>query len=61
MSKINQIQKRLLELDGGAFQKLADAYLHKKGYERINPLGFDPHDERGVCSGRRVPESVEST
>lgn len=39
MSKINQIQSRLLELDGGEFQKLADAYLHKKGYEHINPLG----------------------
>jgi len=39
MSKINQIQNKLRELEGGAFQKLADAYLHKKGYERINPLG----------------------
>jgi len=39
MSKINQIQNRLLELDGGAFQKFADAYLYKKGYERINSLG----------------------
>ena len=39
MSKINQIQSKLLELDGGKFQKLADAYLHKKGYEQINPLG----------------------
>ena len=39
MSKINQIQNQLLELEGGAFQKLADAYLHKRGYERINPLG----------------------
>lgn len=39
MSKLNQIQKELLQLDGGAFQKLADAYLHKKGYEQINPLG----------------------
>jgi hypothetical protein len=39
MSKINQIQNKLKELDGGAFQKLADAYLHKKGYEQINSLG----------------------
>lgn len=39
MSKINQIEKGLLELSGGAFQKLADAYLHKNGYEQINPLG----------------------
>ena len=39
MSKINQIESKLLELDGGTFQKLADSYLHKKGYEQINPLG----------------------
>jgi hypothetical protein len=39
MSKINQIQNRLLEMGEGGFQKLADAYLHKKGYEQINPLG----------------------
>jgi hypothetical protein len=39
MSKINQIEKALIELGGGAFQKLADAYLHKKGYDQINPLG----------------------
>jgi hypothetical protein len=39
MSKINQIQNKLIELDGAAFQKLADAYLHKKGYEQINSLG----------------------
>lgn len=39
MSKINQIQNRIRELEGGGFQKLADAYLYKKGYERLNPLG----------------------
>ncbi|MCX6141856.1 MAG: hypothetical protein NTZ35_01415 [Ignavibacteriales bacterium] len=39
MSKLNQIQNRLKELDGAAFQKLADAYLRRKGYERINPMG----------------------
>lgn len=39
MSKINQIQNRIRELEGGAFQKLADAYLYKKGYEHVNPLG----------------------
>lgn len=26
-------------MEGGKFQKLADAYLHKKGYEQINSLG----------------------
>lgn len=39
MSKLNQIQNALREMGEGAFQKLADAYLHKKGYERLNPIG----------------------
>lgn len=39
MSKINQIQNAIKELDGGAFQKLADSYLKKKGYDCLFPLG----------------------
>lgn len=39
MSKLNQIQNKLRELSGGKFQKIADLYLYKKGYEKINPLG----------------------
>ncbi len=39
MPKINQIQNKLSEIDGGVFQKLCDAYLHKKGYEAINCIG----------------------
>lgn len=39
MSKINQIQNAIKELDGGAFQKLADSYLKKKGYDHLVPLG----------------------
>ncbi|WP_088550015.1 hypothetical protein [Paenibacillus aquistagni] len=39
MSKINQIQNRIRELSGDVFQKVADAYLHVKGYSDINPLG----------------------
>jgi hypothetical protein len=39
MAKINQIQNALKELDGGAFQKLADSYLLKKGYLQIISLG----------------------
>ena len=39
MSKINQIQNSIKELDGGAFQKLADFYLKKKGYDHLIPLG----------------------
>jgi hypothetical protein len=34
MAKINQIQNALKELDGGAFQKLADSYLLKKGKKK---------------------------
>lgn len=37
--KINQIQNAIKELDGGAFQKLADFYLKKKGYGHLMPLG----------------------
>lgn len=39
MSKINQIESEIKKLSAGSFQKLADAYLHKKGYDRINPVG----------------------
>ena len=39
MSKVNQIQQALLEIDGCAFQKLADAYLAEKGFGRITSIG----------------------
>lgn len=39
MSKINQIQNAIRELEGGAFQKLAELYLYKKGYQQINSIG----------------------
>ncbi len=39
MSKLNQIQDELRQLDGAKFQKLCDAYLHRRGYDTINPLG----------------------
>jgi Cdc6-like AAA superfamily ATPase len=39
MSKLNQIQSALKEIGDASFQKLADAYLHKKGYNQINSLG----------------------
>ncbi|WP_419420692.1 hypothetical protein ACNVED_05170 [Legionella sp. D16C41] len=41
MSKINQIQNALKELDGGKFQKLCDCYLIEKGYANanLNPIG----------------------
>lgn len=39
MSKLNQIQFALIELDGGAFQKLADAYLVERGFGHVNSIG----------------------
>lgn len=40
MSKINQIQEAIQHLDGGAFQKLMDAYLVRKfGFSNIMPYG----------------------
>ena len=39
MSKINQIQNKLMELESGKFQKLADSYLIKKGYRMISATG----------------------
>ena len=44
MAKINQIQNKLKELSGGAFQKLADAYLHQKieQVKSIKSLGSVP-------------------
>lgn len=39
MSKLNQIQNAIQELEGGAFQKLVASYLYKKGYKKINAIG----------------------
>lgn len=40
MSKINAIQHEIIQLDGGSFQKLFDAYLYKKyNFKNIEPLG----------------------
>lgn len=39
MSKINQIEKAILELEGGKFQKLANSYLHMRGYQNISTTG----------------------
>lgn len=40
MSKLNLIQQKIKELDGGSFQKLFDAYLYEKySFSNINPLG----------------------
>ena len=39
MSKLNQIENAILELNGAEFQKLADAYLHARGIGRVHPIG----------------------
>ncbi|EFR94266.1 ATP-binding protein [Listeria innocua] len=40
MSKINEIQNAIIQLEGGAFQSLMDAYLYVKyGYSNISELG----------------------
>jgi hypothetical protein len=36
MSKINEIQSKLLEIEAGQFQKLCEAYLFEKGYQVIS-------------------------
>ncbi len=35
MSKLNKIQQKIKELNGGSFQKLADSYLIASGYNGI--------------------------
>ncbi|MBO6792824.1 MAG: ATP-binding protein [Balneolaceae bacterium] len=39
MPLINRIQKEILALNGGQFQKLADDYLYKLGYKNLTALG----------------------
>ncbi|MCG9734762.1 Mrp/NBP35 family ATP-binding protein, partial [Pseudoalteromonas shioyasakiensis] len=40
MTIANQIRSKLLELEGGIFQRLCDDWLHRKGYENINSIGM---------------------
>jgi len=40
MNKINEIQSAILELDGGSYQKMMDAYFYKKyKFDNIQTLG----------------------
>ncbi|TSA25304.1 hypothetical protein D4R71_05415 [bacterium] len=39
MSKINEIENKLKEIDQGSFQKLCDDYLYRSGFEHITPSG----------------------
>ena len=40
MSKVTQIQDRLIAIDPAGFQRLAEAYLHARGYDQINSFGL---------------------
>lgn len=40
MSILTDIKRKILELEGGAFQEFCDAYLVRKGYEGILELGM---------------------
>ena len=39
MSKLRFIETTLKEIDQAKFHSLCDAYLHRRGYEHINPIG----------------------
>jgi hypothetical protein len=40
MSKLVQIENALKALNPAGFQRLCDSYLHRRGYDRINPIGL---------------------
>jgi len=48
MGSQNQIKSKLLEMEGGKFQRLCDDWLHRKGYENINPIGMMKTTDRVV-------------
>ncbi len=55
MSNINFIQSKILELEGGAFQKLFDEYLYKKyGFKNIQTLGVQTGTNKPT---KGVPDS----
>ena len=59
MSYINEIQNKILELEGGAFQKLFDEYLYKRfGFNNIQTLGVQLGTNK---STKGVPDSYVQT
>lgn len=48
MAILNQIKDKLLELEGGVFQRLCDDWLHRKGHGNINPIGMMQSTDRVV-------------
>lgn len=59
MNHINDIQKKILEFEGGAFQKLFDAYLYKKyRFNNIQTLGVQTGTNKPT---KGVPDSYVYT
>ena len=59
MNKINRIQQSIMALEGGAFQKLFDAYLYKKfGFTNIQPLGVQAGTNKPT---KGIPDSYVYT
>lgn len=55
MSKINEIQRAVLELDGGSYQKLLDMYLFERySYDNIQPRGMQLGTNKPV---KGIPDS----
>src|SRR3990167_483066 len=48
MGSQNQIKSKLLEMEGGKFQRLCDDWLYRKGLENINPIGMMKTTDRVV-------------
>lgn len=55
MGSQNQIKFKLLELEGGTFQRLCDDWLHRKGFDNINPIGMMQLADRVV---KGTPDSL---
>ena len=55
MSKIENIEQKILQLDGGSFQRLCDGYLFKLGHSNIVPLGSQSGTNKKTTLG--TPDS----
>ena len=59
MSRVNVIQSKILELDGGTYQKLLDAYLYVKyKFTNIQPLGVQTGTNKPT---KGIPDSYVYT
>lgn len=59
MSRVNRIQNKILELDGGTYQKLLDAYLYVKyKFTNIQPLGVQTGTNKPT---KGIPDSYVYT